>query len=107
MASKSVVTPLALFLLASAAAFPAVAETIKVDVNKMVYSPETISVHVGDRIEWNNSDIVMHNITTKGGLISIDMPVNGKVSIGMAKEGTIEYYCKFHPNMKGKIEVTR
>lgn len=106
MASKTIVISLASLWLISAAA-PAAAETVKVDVNKMLYSPEKISAHVGDRVEWNNSDIVGHNITTKNGLVSIDLPVKGKVSIGMAKEGPFEYYCKFHPNMKGRIEVTK
>lgn len=102
----AIIVSLSVFWLVSAVA-PAFAETIRIDVNKMLFSPDKVVAHVGDKIEWTNNDIVKHNITTKNGLISIDLPVKGRVSIGMAKEGPFEYYCKYHPNMKGVIEVTK
>lgn len=90
-----------------AAAFPAAAEVIHVDVNKMAYSPVQVTAHVGDVVEWVNNDIVAHTATEKGKKWEVMLPVKGKGSTTMKSEGTIEYYCKFHPNMVGKIEVVK
>ncbi len=107
MAKPAIIPAFLASLWLISAAAPAFAETVQIDVDKMLFTPEKISVHVGDKVEWINHDIVKHNITTKNGLVSIDLPVKGKVSIGMAKEGPFEYYCKYHPNMKGVIEVVK
>ena len=96
-----------LFLVALVAAFPAAAKVITIDVNKMVFSPEKITAQVGDVVEWNNSDIVVHTATEKNKKWEVMLPVKGKDSITIKEQGTIEYYCKFHPNMKGEIEVSK
>lgn len=89
------------------AAFPAAAEVIHVDINKMVYSPAKVTAHIGDVIEWTNSDIVDHSVTEKDSKFEKIIPVKGKASITVKEAGIIEYYCKFHPNMDGKIEVLK
>ncbi len=98
------------FLLAaiiSVAAFPAAAETIHIDINKMVYSPAKVTAHIGDEIEWTNSDIVAHSVTEKDEKFEKIIPVKGKASITVKDAGVIDYYCKFHPNMDGKIAVVK
>jgi plastocyanin len=93
--------------ISSVAAFPAAGEVIHVNVNKMVFSPEKIKAHVGDVVEWNNSDVVAHSATEKDGWWEVMLPVKGNGKTALTKEGTVEYYCKFHPNMIGKIEVVK
>ncbi len=34
------------------------------------------------------------------------LPPNKTGSIVVKKAGTFDYFCKFHPNMKGKMTVT-
>jgi len=34
------------------------------------------------------------------------MPPNTKKELVLKSAGTVDYYCKFHPNMIGKITVT-
>lgn len=94
-------------LLLSAAASQAAAAVIKVDVAKMVFAPEKIVAHVGDTIEWTNSDFVGHTATEKDGKWEVMLPVKGKGSITLKNAGNIEYYCRYHPNMKGQIEVSK
>ena len=96
-----------LFLVTLVAAFPAAAKVITIDVNKMVYAPEKITAQVGDVVEWNNSDIVVHDVTEKNKKWNALLPVKGKASITIKEPGTFEYYCKFHPNMKGEIVVSK
>jgi plastocyanin len=31
---------------------------------------------------------------------------NKSASLVLKKAGTVEYYCRFHPNMKGRIAIT-
>lgn len=94
--------PMALALAVSAVS--AQAETITVTVDKMAFSPADINAKVGDTIEWVNKDPFAHTATIKGGW-EVMLPVKKSGSIALDKAGTIDYYCRFHPNMKGKITV--
>ena len=66
-----------------------------------------ISAHVGDTIEWINSDFVAHTATARDGSWDVLIPVNAKKTVVLKTEGTIEYYCQFHPNMRGRILVSK
>jgi plastocyanin len=81
------------------------AETIEVAVDKMAFSPADIEAKVGDTIEWVNKDVFVHTVTVKGGF-EIMLPLKKSGSFVMEKAGAIGYYCRFHPNMKGRIAVS-
>lgn len=98
-----VLAPVALAL--PVGAVSAHAETITVTVDKMVFSPTEINAKVGDTIEWVNKDAFAHTATVKGDW-EVLLPVKKSGSIIVGKAETIDYYCRFHPNMKGKITVT-
>ncbi len=81
------------------------AEIIRVTIDKLVFSPAEISAKVGDTIEWVNKDIFAHTATVKGGW---DVMISPKKSASMVveKAESVEYYCRFHPNMKGRLTVS-
>lgn len=81
------------------------AETITVTVDKMAFSPAEISAKVGDTIEWVNKDKFVHTATSKSGW-EVMLPIKKAGSLVVDKAGTVDYFCRFHPNMKGKITVT-
>jgi len=83
------------------------ADTIQVKMEKLGFVPTEITAHVGDTIEWVNSDFVAHTATARDGSWDVLIPVNGKKTVVLKTEGTIEYYCKFHPNMTGRILVSK
>ena len=89
----------------AAAAVPAQAETIQVMVDKLVFTPAEINAKVGDTIEWVNRDILAHTATVKGGM-EVMIPVKKTVRLTLQKAEAIDYYCRFHPNMKGRITVS-
>ena len=89
-----------------AAASPAAAEVIHVDVNNVSYAPAKISAHAGDTIEWDNKDFVAHTATARNKDWDINLPPHGKGSAQVKKPGHVDYYCRYHPNMKGEIEVS-
>ena len=84
--------------------FPAFAETIQVTVDKLVFSPAVITAKIGDTIEWINKDILAHTATVKGDW-DVMIPAKKSGSFVLKKAGDVEYYCRFHPNMKGRISV--
>lgn len=85
-------------------AVPAHAETFRVVVDKLEFSPAEIKVKVGDTVEWINKDILAHTATVRG---DWDVVIGPKKSASfvLKKFGDVEYYCRFHPNMKGRISV--
>jgi len=89
----------------AAAAFPARAETIQVMVDKLVFTPAEASAKVGDTIEWVNRDILAHTATVKGGM-EVMIPARKTGRVTLQKAEAIEYYCRFYPNMTGRITVS-
>ena len=84
---------------------PARAETIRVTVERVAFVPARIEAKVGDTVEWVNRDVVVHTATVRGGF-DVNLPVGKAGSVVLRQAGTLEYYCRLHPNMKGAIAVT-
>ena len=53
------------------------AATIQVKMEKLGFVPAEITAHVGDTIEWVNSDFVAHTATARDGSWDVLIPVNG------------------------------
>lgn len=85
---------------------PAQAETIQVTIDKLVYSPADVKAKVGDTIEWVNKDVFAHTATVKGDW-DVMIPAKKNASFVLKKAGDVEYYCRFHPNMKARISVAK
>jgi plastocyanin len=83
------------------------ADTIQVKMEKLGFVPSEVTAHVGVRIEWVNSDFVAHTATARDGSWDVLIPVNAKKTVVLKTEGTVDYYCKFHPNMTGRILVSK
>lgn len=83
---------------------PALATTIEVTIDKLVFSPTNIRAKVGDTIEWTNKDVIAHTATAKGGW-DVMIPAKSKGKVTLKAAGAVDYFCRFHPNMKGRVEV--
>lgn len=83
---------------------PVRAETIRVAIEKLVFAPAEISAAVGDVIEWQNKDVMAHTATAKGDF-DIVIPPGKTATLAVTKAGTFDYYCRFHPNMKARLQV--
>ncbi|TIW01623.1 MAG: amicyanin, partial [Mesorhizobium sp.] len=83
---------------------PAFAATIEVTIDKLVFSPASVKAKVGDTIEWTNKDILAHTATVKGGW-DVMIPAKSKGKVTLKAAGEVDYFCRFHPNMKGHIGV--
>ena len=103
MLSRRLVLPVA--LLSLAAAVPAHAATIQIVMENLVISPAEVSVKAGDTIEWVNKDVFAHTATARNGDFDVTMPPKKTVTSVVQKAGTVEYYCRFHPNMKAVLTI--
>lgn len=86
-------------------AMPAPAETFRVTIDRLDYTPAEVKAKVGDTIEFINQDILAHTATVRGDW-DVMIPPKKSASVVMRKAGDLEYYCRFHPNMKGRISVS-
>ena len=46
---------------------PAEAETIRVTIDELIFSPAEITAKAGDTVVWMNKDIIAHTATVRGG----------------------------------------
>jgi plastocyanin len=88
-----------------AMAVPAHAATIQVVMENLVVSPAEVSAKVGDTVEWVNKDVFVHTATARNGDFDITMPPKKTVTSVLNKAGTVEYYCRYHPNMKAVLKI--
>ena len=93
-----------LVLLWGLGSVPAAAARIQVTIDQLVFSPEEIEAKVGDTIEWINKDIVVHTATARDRW-DVTIEANKSATLVLQKAGAVDYYCRFHPNMKGRIIV--
>ena len=84
---------------------PAHAATIQITMDNLVISPAEATAKVGDTVEWINKDIFAHTATARNGDFDVPMPPKKTVTSVLKKAGAIEYYCRFHPNMKATLTV--
>lgn len=88
-----------------AIAVPAHAATIQVVMQNLEVSPAEVSAKVGDIVEWINKDVFAHTATARNGDFDVTMPPKKTVTSVLGKAGTVEYYCRYHPNMKAVLKI--
>ena len=85
--------------------------TTKVSENDALkFEPASLSLKVGDVIQWSNDGTSIHNVTfdNKGVPSSETMNGGDKFELKFSKAGTYHYVCTFHvaAHMEGTITVT-
>ena len=97
--------PIFIALLLGAMAVPARAATIQITMQDLVIAPAEVSARVGDNIEWINKDVFAHTATARNGDFDVNIAPKKTVTSVLKKPGTVEYYCRFHPNMKAVLTI--
>jgi plastocyanin len=96
---------LAAFVALGLLSVPVQAETIQVIVDKLVFAPVDVNAKVGDTVEWVNKDAFAHTATATNGDWNVTLAPKQNGQLVLKKPGTTDYFCKFHPNMKGRVIV--
>jgi plastocyanin len=82
------------------------AATIQVTIDKLVFVPAEVTAKVGDTVEWVNKDILAHTATAANDDWNVAIAPKQTARLVVKKPGTVDYFCKYHPNMKGRVVVT-
>jgi plastocyanin len=85
----------------------AAGETIHIRIDKLKFDPPQASARVGDTVEWTNNDFVAHTATARNKDWDVTMSAKGGGHVTLEHSGDMDYFCRFHPNMTGRIAVTR
>ncbi len=79
----------------------------KVGIDNFTFTPGTVTVPVGTKVEWVNNDDIPHTVAeTNGKFLSAALDTEDKFSFTFTQAGTYDYFCSLHPHMVGKIVVT-
>ena len=97
--------PIAAVLAVGAMVAPAPATTITIVMENLTISPATATAKVGDTVEWVNRDAFVHSATANNGDFDVRLPAGRTVTSVLRKAGGIDYYCRFHPNMKATLTI--
>jgi plastocyanin len=80
---------------------------VKVTINSLKYSSNTVHIKAGETVEWANDDLTPHTVTSdSGGELN-----SGSIDVGSTwrhtfnQPGTFAYFCTFHREMKGTVIV--
>lgn len=78
----------------------------EVIIRNLAFEPTTLTVTQGDTVVWKNMDFVPHTATSReAGWDSKTIGANAEWRFVARTPGRHAYYCVFHPNMTGEIEV--
>jgi plastocyanin len=82
---------------------------VQVAMKDIQFTPQKVTVKVGQTVRWTNEDTVVHDVrATSGASFKSDLFAKGKTyEYKPAKPGTIAYVCTIHPGMQGTLTVVR
>ena len=100
---------LSLPLLAVALMNPAFAAEFEVEQANKEFSKASLSVKVGDTVNFKNQDSFFHNVFSLSDAKTFDLgsyPQGESKQVVFDAAGTIEVECAIHPSMQMVIEVS-
>ena len=90
----------------ASSAAPAAAKAAAVNTKDFAFAPATITVAVGDKVTFKNSDSVAHTVTADDkSFDSGNLDQGAGWSHVFAKAGTYKYTCAYHSYMHGTVVV--
>jgi plastocyanin len=80
-----------------------------VGISEFLFGPEKLAIQVGQVVTWTNTDDSPHQVTVQGATtLRTAVILKGQSAAVVFNDvGSYDYICGLHPNMKGKIEVTK
>ena len=87
-------------------------KSIEVDDNYFVHkgAPRTVTVHKGDKVEWEWEGSGLHNVTVKKGPVKFHSKdkTKGTFEKKLRTVGTYKIVCTFHaPGMRMTLKVVK
>ena len=76
----------------------------EIAIDNLAFAPAEV-LHVNDIVEWVNADIFQHTVTAADGSFDVDLPAGARGRTILKRAGVVDYFCRFHPGMQGRLEV--
>ena len=85
----------------------ALAASQAVSISSFAFSPQSVTVSVGDTVTWTNSDTVTHTATADDASWDTGNIAGGggTGAVVFTKAGTFLYHCRIHSQMTGTVIV--
>ena len=77
----------------------------KIEIRQMQFVPAMLEVQRGDTVIFTNKDIVVHDATARSGKAWKSPALVPGDSWRLVIDKSADYFCSFHPVMKGRIVV--
>jgi plastocyanin len=77
----------------------------EIEIDNLAFAPTPQVLHVNDIVEWVNADIFQHTVTAADGSFDVDLPAGARGRTILKRSGVVDYFCRFHPGMQGRLEV--
>ncbi|MDR6756699.1 plastocyanin [Mycoplana sp. BE70] len=77
----------------------------QITIAGMKFIPASMALKAGDVVIWKNDDMFRHTATARSGSFDVDLPPKTEKRVTITTAGAVDYFCRFHPAMKGKLEV--
>lgn len=75
-------------------------------IKNFAFSPKTLTLAPGTRLQVTNADATQHTFTADDGAFATGVLAGGKHAVvTVNKAGTYRYHCDIHPNMTGTLVV--
>ncbi len=82
------------------------AAAFNINVQNFAYTPNPVTVNIGDTVTWTNHDGAVHSTTENNNVWSSDLNPGNSFPFTFNNPGTYSYFCRFHPGMVGTVEVS-
>ena len=78
-----------------------------VNISGFRFSPQILTIKIGDSVAWTNADSASHTVTSDSGSeLDSNYLSNGEIySHTFTQIGEFDYHCAPHPYMKGTVIV--
>jgi plastocyanin len=76
-----------------------------VTIGQMRYAPMPANLHVGDKITFVNKDTLPHTVTARDNSFNLRLPPGKSATLTLGKAGAFNFYCIYHPTMRGILRV--
>jgi plastocyanin len=77
-----------------------------VEIKKLKFQPQHLTVKLGDTIRWINKDLAPHTATAiQRGWDSARLKKNETFELTVTAEMETAYFCIYHPHMKASFQV--
>jgi len=92
-------------LLPCTAAATAAPHSYTVVIDKLKFGSLPAQLHKGDTVIWVNKDLFRHTATAADHSFDVDLMPGKAGKVVLTKSGAIPFICRYHPNMRGVLQV--